>query len=100
MAKHRVYVLRTFYTIASLLRSTRGRVGPLSGIGDRPEVTERVECVEGMCLPSRHFFQCGPYRAAIVFTLFAMGKRDDWGGGQSLMHVRLPITRDSQWPER
>ena len=67
MAKHRIHVLRTFYTIASLLRFTRERVGPpLSGFRDRPGATERVECVEGMCFPSRRFFQCVPYRAAIV----------------------------------
>lgn len=56
MAKHRVYVRLTLCTVASLLRSTQGRVGPpLSGFRDCPEATERVECAQGVCRTWRHF---------------------------------------------
>ena len=52
--------LRTAYFLhgSELAETYTRRVGPpLSGFRDYayPEVTERVECVEGVCRPSRHF---------------------------------------------
>ena len=74
MAKHRVYVRLTFCTVASLLRSTQGRVEPaLSGFRDCPEVTERVECVEGMYRPSRQAaFHFSVGRTELQWFLFRL----------------------------
>ena len=73
MAKHRVYVRLTFCTVASLLRSTQGRVGPpLSGFRDCPEVTERVECVEEVCRLSRHFTSVRAVITELQWFLFRL----------------------------